>query len=486
MAIRWTRRLTGWIGALLCVGAVMPTVWGAHAADDPSAEPEPSRRIGRALPRIPLTPREPRAPGVAQAINEGEATIEAIEASEVPNEEGEAPIEASEAPTLSPGMSKMFHLRNGNLFEGTIQSISEEGAVTLETMDGTLDIPASDFLTETADITKTNGTRYRGEILAEDTLGFSLLTEYGEIVVNKSDIRTMDRFLAGRRVAEREERMRFFQGEETLTHVFLDPTSFGLPERTFYITGISLGFGFTDSFMLSTRMFDSAQGDVNLQGHFRLLNWKRASTELGVGIGGRLSTRHDMRREYQRYSHFIEHNGERFDDLEDRPPIEDLMVNSLERPNSKVFSTMYGVVSWRGSLPSARGKWGIHLGAQTNSLAWQDLPPLKDGSVWKIDGKERDRVFPYRVWAALDYDMTKRVKFLVEVFADNGWRWMDFEDVWKDYLDKDDPGVLSFERGTYRPVDIDLGFLVAPFDSFRIGAHFQNPYVTFYWKLHQF
>ena len=106
---------------------------------------------------------------------------------------------ATEEPTLSAGMSKLFHLRNGNLFEGTIVDISGEGAVTLETADGTLSIPASDFLVETADISKTNGTVYRGEILAEDPLSFSLLTEYGEIVVNKSDIRTMSRFLAGRR-----------------------------------------------------------------------------------------------------------------------------------------------------------------------------------------------------------------------------------------------------------------------------------------------
>ena len=90
------------------------------------------------------------------------------------------------------------------------------------------------------------------------------------------------------------------------------------------------------------------------------------------------------------------------------------------------------------------------------------------------------------MWLALDYDMSKRVKFLTQVFADNGWRWRNLDAVLDDYFADDTPGVLSFSDGRYRPVDIDLGFLIAPTESLRIGAHFQDPYLTFYWKFAQF
>ena len=393
-----------------------------------------------------------------------------------------APTEAADAPTLHVGMAKMFYLRNGNTFQGTIRDIGAGAVVKLETEDGTLSIPAHDFLIETATITKNTGTRYRGEVLSEDAVSFTLLTEYGEIVVDKPDIRTMDRYLGGKEVALREERQRFFQGEETLTHIFLDPTGFGLPERAFYVSGLSIGFGFADNFMLTTRIFDSVQGDINLAPHFVVFSRKQGSSELAFGVGGRLSTRHDMRREYDRYSHFVDYAGKSLEDTPNDDPTRDVenhLVESDEHANTSVFGEVYGVVSWRDAIRSGRGKWGLHVGAKTNTLAIQKKPDLKADSEWRS-------FIPYRVWVALDYDMAKRVKFLVEVFADNGWRYVKFEDAANDYFDNESPGVISFAAGDYRPVDIDLGFLVAPTDSFRIGLHFQNPYVTFYWKMLQF
>ncbi len=387
-----------------------------------------------------------------------------------------------DAPTLTVGMSKMFYLRNGDTYDGTVQDISDEGIVTLETGDGILYIPARRFLKETARITKLSGTQYQGEILSEDAVGFALRTNYGEIVVSKADIQSMSRYLGDKQIARREEPTRFFQGDETLTHLFLDPTAFGLQERTFYVTGISLGFGFTENFMLMSRMFDSFNGDINLNPQFTVLRRQRGSSEIAVAVGGRIYTTHDMRTEYSRYGHFIDYNGAGLDDLDRYDlmrDVEEHLVDRTEGANEGVFGEVYTVLSWRGGLQEGRGKWGIHVGAKTNSLAWQERPALKAGSEWQS-------FKPYRVWLALDYDMSKRVKFLTEVFADNGWRWRDLESVLDDYFTDDTPGVLSFSDGRYRPVDIDLGFLIAPTESLRIGAHFQDPYLTFYWKFAQF
>ncbi|MBM3216837.1 hypothetical protein FJZ36_18230 [Candidatus Poribacteria bacterium] len=433
--------------------------------------------VGVATAQVPASPRRPLSQIERTVLGEVEQKPAAQTAAEKP-----AANDGAQVPTLHKGMSKPFYLRNGNVLQGTVRDVSGDGVVSLETEDGTLRIPASDFLMETATITKGDGSRFRGEVLSEDMVSFVLLSDYGEVVINKSDIRAMDRFLGGRQIAEREQRQRFFQGEETLTNVFLDPTAFGLQERAFYISGLSIGFGFTDNFMLTTRMFDSFQGDINLNPHFTVFNRRQGASEIGLGLGGRLSTRHDMRREYDRYRHFIRRDGKTLDDAAPGTPlpdIEELLVDDSSKGNLAAFEELYAVLSWRDSLRNGRGKWGVHVGAKTNSLLFQELPQLKSGSTW-------ERFVPYRFWAALDYDMTKRVKFLVEVFADNGWRYVEFSDAAEDYFDEETPGVISFANGTYRPVDIDLGFLIAPTDTFRIGAHFQNPYITFYWKIVQF
>ncbi|MBT3267414.1 hypothetical protein HN371_09695 [Candidatus Poribacteria bacterium] len=423
-------------------------------------------------------PVRPRATAVSEALTTDRGAVSEA----LTTDRGDGVSDTGGPPTLSVGMSKVFYMRNGDMFKGSVQAIADDGVVTLETSDGVLYIPASQFLKETARVTKNSGTQYRGEVLSEDPVGFALRTNYGEIVVSKTDIQSMSRYLGEKQITRREERRRFFQGDETLTHLFLDPTAFGLEERTFYVTGISLGFGFTRDFMLMSRMFDSVNGDINLGPQFTLLKRRRGSSEIAVAIGGRLYTTHDMRQEYSRYGHFIDYNGAKVDDLDRHDPMRDVeehLVDASKRANEEVFGELYGVMSWRGGLRDGRGKWGLHLGARTNSLAWQDRPALKAGSEWRS-------FKPYRVWLALDYDMSKRVKFLTEVFADNGWRWRNFESVVEDYFSDDTPGVLNFTEGTYRPVDIDLGFLIAPTDTLRIGAHFQDPYITFYWKFAQF
>ena len=34
--------------------------------------------------------------------------------------------------------------------------------------------------------------------------------------------------------------------------------------------------------------------------------------------------------------------------------------------------------------------------------------------------------------------------------------------------------------------DFDFGLLYAPTDNFRIGVHFQQPFIDFYWEFFEF
>ena len=107
-------------------------------------------------------------------------------------------------------------------------------------------------------------------------------------------------------------------------------------------------------------------------------------------------------------------------------------------------------------------------------------PGLKPGYEW-----DEDFLFPYRIWVAMDYDLMKKLKFLIEVFADNGHKFVEFQDAWDTYFDFDEGGepfTVDAQQGDYQPVDLDFGFLYTYNEAFRVGFHFQAPFLTFYWK----
>ena len=45
---------------------------------------------------------------------------------------------------------------------------------------------------------------------------------------------------------------------------------------------------------------------------------------------------------------------------------------------------------------------------------------------------------------------------------------------------------LDSPEGRHVPIDFDFGFLYAVNDNFRVGVHFQQPYIDFYWEFFEF
>jgi len=133
----------------------------------------------------------PSAPTAASSIKANETT----------------PITAS---ILEAGMSKRFYLVDGNIISGNILEIVS-GVCVIETPDGTLRIPSSDILEETASITKKDDTRYVGPVLKDNMQEIVIRSKYGDVVIDKKDIKEMDRFHGGKRVAWAEEKKTFYQ-----------------------------------------------------------------------------------------------------------------------------------------------------------------------------------------------------------------------------------------------------------------------------------
>ncbi|MDP8206070.1 MAG: hypothetical protein P9L92_05345 [Candidatus Electryonea clarkiae] len=379
--------------------------------------------------------------------------------------------------TLEVGMSKSFHLTDGNIITGNINKLEGDSIAVIETPDGVLKIPTRMILDETADITKQDDSRAVGPVLSEDEYSISIKTPYGVVVILKKDVKTMDRYYGDKKISWTEEKKRFHSAE-VLTDIFSDPTAFPLQPHTVYLSGLSLGYGFTENFMLRTRFGQDFTGDMNLHPLFRIFNRNKGTTEWSLAIGAELYNHHLTKNEAQKYSHWIQDTtGTTITRLDEEGArnIEEVL---LDKDKKEFFWNVYIVLSSRKSLASGRGKWGWHIGAKTNSLLIEK-PDLKYANYAWDDDKF---LIPYRTWIAMDYDLAKNLKFLIEVFADNGHKFITFSDAAKSYFDNESPFTIETQEGEYQPVDLDFGFLYSLNESFRFGVHFQSPYLAFYWK----
>lgn len=389
----------------------------------------------------------------------------------------EQPVERPRASILEAGMSKRFYLVDGNIISGTILEIKGE-ICSIETPDGTLSIPKEDILEETAKITKKDDTRYVGPVLKDSMQEIVIRSKYGDVVINKKDIKDMDRYHGGRRVAWAEEKKTFYQGEAVLTDIFMDPTAFPLPAHTFYISGLSLGYGFTDRFMLRTKFGSNFSGDLNLQGHWRFYHRPTAAKESAAAIGMSLHRNYPMENLVARYSQFVNVEATNTK-LNDSPDISaaDVLRDNIE---SGVYAEIYYVMSYRRTMESGRGKVGAHFGARTNSLPLFKGDMLQNGYSWDSSFK-----IPFRLFAGFEYDLSKNMKFIAEVWADNGNKYRSFSQAWDDYFGDDTRFVLDSPEGEYSMLDFDFGFLYAVSETFRVGIHFQQPYLVFYWEFYE-
>ena len=151
------------------------------------------------------------------------------------------------------GQFRTIYLKNDNIFYGEILNINEDGSVQIDTKEGILTIPGGEILEETLKIKKNNGTTYSGKLLGEDEVFIEVETDYGNVIVNKGDIKDLKRFFGGKREKVIQQKI-FFAGEEQITDLFGEPTAFVLPPYAFYISGFSMGYGFSNRFHLYSKI----------------------------------------------------------------------------------------------------------------------------------------------------------------------------------------------------------------------------------------
>ncbi|UCH09323.1 MAG: hypothetical protein JSU61_08770 [Fidelibacterota bacterium] len=462
-AIRSLAREQGF--TLVQLNTYLTTEWGAPLYSL-------SREDGAELIRLFQSDNPPAPPAQRTAT----VTIpEPTPVSAPRQEEPPPPIEPILAEILEVGMSKRFHLVDGNLIQGTIVR-KEDDVCHIETIDGLLKIPAEKILAETAHITKKNDTRYVGPVMKETPEEILLRSPYGDVVISKKDIKDMDRYHGGRKVRWAEERRTFYRGEAVLTDVLMDPTAFPLPANTVYLSGLSLGYAFTDRFMVRSSFGSDFTGDLNLHPMFQFYSRETGVSEVGAAIGFHMFNHHPMETLVAKYAKYVMHTSgvSLHDSL-------DLDVNEVMLEDQQDFYwETYLVLSSRRSLATGRGKMGWHLGIKTNSLILSQ-PALASGYSWDMESL----VVPFHAWAAFEYDLSKRLKLQMKMWADNGHKFRTVSQTIDDYLADGTAFVLDSPSGEYRMVDFDFGFLYAFGETLRLGLHFQEPYLLLYWEFYE-
>ena len=404
------------------------------------------------------------------------------------------------AEILEVGMSKYFYLVDGNRIRGEIIKIIDQKC-HIETTEGVLEIPMKDILEETIVLTKTDDTRYKGALIKEDSEKLVLKSEYGDVTILKKEIEKMERFHGGRLAPQVESRKTFDQGEDELIGVFFDNNAFLLEPNTFFLSAMSIGYGLTDIFMMTTRYGSSFGGDLNLQPKLRVWHKKTSSREQAVSIGLGLHRAYPKRSILSKYSHaFImndpsnaETDGETLNKLEweGEGDCSDFCYNIEDFINpeddTEFFVEGYIVYSSKRKNPTGRGKVGYSVGLKTSTMLFdieKDSFINSDGAKLELDKKYS---VPYRLYATFEYDLQKRVKFVGSMWVDNSSRAMKFDKAIKDYMG-DIGAPLAFDAfgGDESLMDFDFGFMYSVNNNFRIGLHFQQPYIDIHWEFFEF
>ena len=391
------------------------------------------------------------------------------------------------ASILEVGMRKRFHFSDGSVRDGEIVSI-ESGTVAIKTGSGTFKIPADQFLSETAEVKNKKGELFRGVVLGETAEEYIIRTSFGDAVVQKKDIQSMKRFHGGILDRQSEERRKFYQSEAQLLNVFMDPTAFPLTGNTFYASGLSVGYGLTDRFMVTTKFGSDFNNDLNLHPRMRFYHRKSAEKEVAAAWGLGIHRKYPSKSVIGKYSHAINITG-----AGKTTPLNEmdgLTIDSvaLEDDGRRLYAEAFLVFSSRRVNPTGRGKIGWTLGAKVSNafvgrndiIKKEKVTAGGDAISWSTNSEYS---VPFRTWVSLEYDLRKDLKFVGSAWVDNGYKTLPFNDTFDDYTDNfslDSPG------GEVSMIDFDFGLLYAVNESFRIGVHFQQPYIDFYWEFFEF
>ena len=361
---------------------------------------------------------------------------------------------------------KTFHLKSGDQVTGTVKSQTDSTYV-IETAFGEITIKKDDVKPEEAYIFLKSGDKLRGIIVSESEEGVTVKAQFGEVFVSREKIERIDFKSMGRARGQlsrpgQTERGRWYYGNERLIDIYFDPTGYVLEENVLYLSGLSWGYGLSEKVHITSKWGGYFGGDLNFRPKFMLFKTGDLKSEKSMSVGFHYHMRGSPdKRELKTWEQFEEY----WYDDETNQEYEDTLVTHRRwvRVGTKqdedgyyddgpfddgeeMWWEVFGAYTVSNLKASGQGRINHTVGASVTLYPGYDLMP--------------------RAYYAVSADARRSLKLLFEVFYDPYWTSM--LEVWEDENISD--------------IDFDFGFIYAYSEQFRVGIHFQRPFIAFYYK----
>ena len=360
---------------------------------------------------------------------------------------------------------KTFHLKSGDTVTGSVKSQTDSTYV-IETAFGEITIKKDEVKPEEAFIFLKSGDKLRGIIVSESDEGLTVKAKFGEVFIARDKIERIDFKSMGRARGQfsrpgQVERGRWYYGNERLIDIYFDPTGYVLEDNVLYLSGLSWGYGVSEKFQITSKWGGYFFGDLNFRPKFMLFKTGDLKSEKSMSVGFHYHMRGlpDKRelKEVQDYSTDWDETTQDWTDttwhenrnewvrvgtkLDEEGYYDD---NPLE--GGEMWWEVFGAFTVSNLKASGQGRINHTVGASVSSYPGYDLMP--------------------RAYYAVSADARRSLKLIFEVFYDPYWTSM-----------------LEFaEEKHISDIDFDFGFIYAYNEKFRIGIHFQRPFIAFYYK----
>ena len=353
---------------------------------------------------------------------------------------------------------KTFHLKSGDTVSGSVKS-ETDSTYTVVTSFGEIIISKNDIKPEEAFIFLKSGDKLRGIIISESNEGVTVKAQFGEVFISQDKIERIDFKSMGsvRRGFSRpgqSEEGRWYYGDERLIDIYFDPTGYTLGDNVLYLSGLSWGYGLSEKVHITSKWGGYFFGDLNFRPKFMLFKSGDLKSEKAMSVGFHYHMRGLPNKYELKDSENYDINGYSGDTTWYGNQEEWVRVGSKEEDGyydsdpfgEEMWWEFFGAYTVSNLKESGQGRINHTVGASLTSYPGYDLMP--------------------RAYYAVSADARRRLKLIFEVFWDPYWTNM---------LEFNDNLNIS-------DIDFDFGFIYAYSEQFRIGIHFQRPFIAFYYK----
>ena len=389
--------------------------------------------------------------------------------------------------------TKTLTLKSGDKISGQVVDETETTITIINPLMGQMTINKSELKQETIKLTTNDGDVVQGLVIEKTDSYFKLQTAFGEVTIPTAEIKNIgdspkpqggglkpNRTIFGMRwEKEYTENDEWYFSKERLMDVWFDPTGYTIEKNKFYLSGLSWGFGLTDQIHITSRWTNYFWQDFNIRPKWNFYKSGNLESQSALAVGVHLHTRglpgryvyvddedtywdlnnpqYDSEDEFIGYedSTLVKQAG--WVNLGSKRVLVEDDWNDEERyeyteffDSSEPWFDVFGAYTLSKMRAGGNGRFNTTIGASATYYPDEDLAP--------------------RFFAAIDIDVTRNIKVLGEIF---------YDEYYPELLDREDGLPMK------SPVHFDFGFLTNKIgldDNFWIGLHFQQPFITFYWK----